>query len=360
MRTVKWNPFLSGAAMLLGGVLLWAGAARADFTTTNPAAILIFPKVVYDATAARTVDTVIQITNTNLEAPASVRCYLMNAGAPTGGQPLLTRTCVETDFAFTLSPGQPIMWKLSSGSSGDPHAAPPLFMGGSIPPAPTNPMYGELKCVQVGADELPIDSNDLKGEASIETVTTDLVDIRTYNAVGLQAVPGANNRDGNLVLGTEYAGCPNYLILDHFFDGAEEPIKGAIVNTELTLVPCTENFLLQTWPTTTVQYLVFNEFEQRFSTSRSTGCFTETLLSWIDRPTSGGQATSIFSAAVEGTLTGQTLIRGSDPTGRGTHGLLAVAEEFHGGVHSAAFGLAQRGPRAGTDTMTLSDVSAQQ
>ena len=52
MRTVKWNPFLSGGLLILGGMLLCTGAARADVSSTNPAAILVFPKIVVEATQA--------------------------------------------------------------------------------------------------------------------------------------------------------------------------------------------------------------------------------------------------------------------------------------------------------------------
>ena len=57
----------------------------------------------------------------------------------------------------------------------------------------------------------------------------------------------------------------------------------------------------------TVQFLVFNEFEQRLSTSRPVTCFDDIKISNIDTRSSDH---SIFSAAVMGTLTGQTRIRG--------------------------------------------------
>jgi hypothetical protein len=375
---VKWNPFLSGALMFLGGMLLWVGAARADYTTTNPAAILIFPKVVFDS--SKGIDTVIQITNTSTDTqgPVYVKCYLVRAvkaDFSPATPPITTTGCLETDFFFALTPNQPIMWRLSAGKAD-------LFVGArpilgpldSIPSAQQDPLYGELKCIEVqDTTEKLSEANDLKGEATIETVLTattvpigNSIDIDGYNAIGLRAVPGHNNFDTTLVLGdvllqsTEYGGCPNYLILDHFFDGAVEPILQESVTTNLVLVSCTEDFQLQKWPRTIVQYLVFNEFEQRFSTSRASQCYTEIGLSSIDRPTGVGTSTSIFGVGVEGTLTGQTLIRGSDPTGAGGHGLLGIAEEFHSfpvppasptRVHTASFGLVERGTRTGADTI---------
>ncbi len=103
------------------------------------------------------------------------------------------------------------------------------------------------------------------------------------------------------------------------------------MKTHLTLVPCSQNFLLQDVPlfSTTAQFLVFNEFEQRFSTSIAVECLKEIQLSSID--TSGDNSRSIWAAGVGGTLTGQTRIRGVEhPLNAGIAGntLLGVAEEF--------------------------------
>jgi hypothetical protein len=229
-------------------------------------------------------------------------------------------------------------------------------------------MIGELKCIEVGEDEFPIDANDLKGEATIEEVTLtpivkapDVVDadIRGYNAIGIQAVEGQNDRNNVLVLGAEYNACPNILVVDHFFDYAIEPATFRSVTTDLTFVPCSEDFNFQFPIPTVVQFLVFNEFEQRFSTSRTIRCLTEIQMSDID--TRSGPAddfASIFSVFVQGTLTGQTLARGvGDTDTTHGHGMLAVAEEFHtsmgGDVTSAAFNVHQRGKRTQFDIVLL-------
>jgi hypothetical protein len=100
------------------------------------------------------------------------------------------------------------------------------------------------------------------------------------------------------------------------------------VATELTLIPCTQDFRTQdpSLAATVAQFLVFNEFEQRFSTSRTVNCFKETKLSNIDTT---DNERSIFSAGVAGTLTGQTRIRGVDEAAL-DHGntLIGLAEEF--------------------------------
>jgi hypothetical protein len=391
MRTVKWNPFLSGVCTVLGGMLLWAGAASADVTSTNAAAIVVFPKILVDTTNGNRVDTIIQLTNT-ASNPVNVRCFYANANGHCAQAPFAIcdpdgdpaeRPCGtnvacnpgwnKTDFAFRLTSHQPIDWTASRGLSDLPLSAGCVgdeckgfgspngeFNSGSIPPVSENPFRGELKCIEVGDDELPSDQNDLKGEATIETIEGPApVDSRGYNAIGIQAVAGESSECDatgcKLTLGQQYNGCPGVLLLDSFFDDAEEPANGDPVRTKLTLVPCSEDFKFQQPTTTTVQYLVYNEFEQRLSASKSSTCFSEIALSDIDtRLGPEGDEQSIFNVAVEGTLTGQILIRGVDD-GSSDHGngLLAIAEEIHGGARSAAFVTAQRGTRTDNDVILI-------
>jgi len=362
------------------GALLGLGAfsngAKADVSSTNPAAILVFPKVVVDSSAG--IDTWVQISNVENQ-PVNVRCFYVNANGRCSSAPFQVcnpngvNTCnspgfcvpgwQETDFAFRLTSKQPIVFSVRDGLPNLPLADQPgpkgEFNSGSIPPSPDDPMVGELKCVQVGDDELPVDLNWLKGEATIQTINGSAVDARGYNAIGIQAIEGANNRDNTLVLGVEYNGCPNLLLLNHFFDDARPAVVGSpTIRSDLTLVPCSQDFNFQAPRSVVAQYLVFNEFEQRFSTSRSVTCFQEIALSDIDtRPGTADDSFSIFNVNVQGTLTGQTIVRGvqtNDPL-RGT-GLLAILEEFHT-VGSARFSNAgnvhQRGIRRQQDVILL-------
>ncbi|HVN84527.1 MAG TPA: hypothetical protein VMW17_06740 [Candidatus Binatia bacterium] len=161
--------------------------------------------------------------------------------------------------------------------------------------------------------------------------------------------------------GPEYDGCANILIFDHFLDGASDPISGYPVVTDLTLVPCSQDYLRQSPQKVTVQFLVFNEFEQRFSTSTPVTCFKEFRLSNIDTTTN---IKSIFSAAVNGTLTAQTRIRGValDTSGYGQT-LIGVAREFRcdagstlancKAVSTSAFNLHSQGRRPQPDFIWL-------
>jgi hypothetical protein len=394
MRTVKRNPLLSGVCAILGGVFLWAGAAKADVTSDRAAGVLVLPKLVFDSNGRYVpngipTDTEIQISNVS-DQTVYLRCFYVNANSHCTNDPtnvcFTTADCqsepgpgglcfdgwVETDFQLTLSPHQPLIWELSEGLF-----SPPAPAQGSVPNASEDPFFGELKCIEVDENNQPIDRNDVKGEVTIVATATNAIDARGYNAIGIHAIEGANDGDNTLVLGgedPEYNGCPSVLILDHFFDDAVEPIDGDSVKTHLTLVPCSENFQLQDVALfdTTVQFLVFNEFEQRFSASRSLRCFEEfelcALGTKLDRsiddknPASNSCQRSVFSAFVAGTLTGQTRIRGVDD-GSPAHGngVLGVAEEFYRSDPSTltsirtsdAFNIDQVGERPTADIIQL-------
>lgn len=401
MRTVKRKPFLAGVCAVLGGVALCGGVASADVVSDQTAGLVIYPDLEADFCSG--VDTEIQLTNTSNEA-IKVRCFYVNANSHCTNRPDLTcnttedcqgsriipsqegPTCLfptapeelgrggiceegwhEIDFEFTLTPYQPIAWLLSEGRQFLPLDGFPIAGNeGSIPAANEDPFHGELKCFQVGPDDRPIDRNDLKGEATIVTaprsdlsttannptfsglasrIAANGLDARSYNAIGIQAIEGANNGDNVLEIGNdaEYNGCPAVLILDHYFDDAiiDYPDMDRVVRTNLTLAPCSQNFLLQEQALfdTTVQFLVYNEFEQRFSASRKVRCLKEFGLTDIglgrDRPFGNDVATnndqrSIFNVYVQGTITGQTRIRGVDDGEEGHgNGLIGTAEEFY-------------------------------
>jgi hypothetical protein len=215
-----------------------------------------------------------------------------------------------------------------------------------------------LKCIATGADHVPVARNDLKGEAILESSTETDLDVASYNAIGIQARAAAGTpiTDNPLVLGPgsagDYNGCPNVLILDNFFDLANDPISGDTITTDLTLVACSEDLLRQVEGSATVQYLVYNEFEQRLSTSRTVNCFQEIHLCNIDTTQC---ARSIFAAGLQGTLTGQTRINPVvNPAAPLPSGLLGIAIESHGaGTSSAAFNLHFAGARDSADTITI-------
>jgi len=415
MGQVRW----AGWTMAIATALAISGAqtVRADIASDKPASIVIYPKVAVDSVNG--VDTVIRLTNVNEAAPIQVHCFYLDANSHcqggdqdgmicTGNPRLCTQggTCQagwsETDFRIVMTPKQPIDWRASQGLAdagsasgpGDDNlpiasgvcvrnqfkrcgtdadcspfpggACTPSNAGTRIPPVPEDSFVGELKCIAIDANGDPVKQNDLKGEALVETVNLDPgtgpqdFDVASYNAIGVQGI--ADHPGNELTLGgdnPEYNGCPNFLILDHFFDDAIDPVPGTndTIATNLVLVPCSEDLLRQIPGQATVQYLVYNEFEQRFSTSNTVKCFEDIQLCQIG----GGQCKrSIFNVAVAGTLTGQTRLQ---PIGSGAlpSGLLGIAVEYHTTpptgtttfVRSAAFNLQMSGARDNPDTITI-------
>jgi hypothetical protein len=410
LKQAAWWGSVSVAAACIA-----LSGARADVTSDQAAAILVFPKLVVDTsvppeTARGPVDTLIRVSNTS-DRPITMWCFYVNATPHctngTGSCLSTPVTCSpigackaewqESDFVVSITARQPIAWLASQGAvlcqENDNPAVPCLPLsasgrpgpkgqnndGSRISPVPEDPFIGELKCIAVDQNNVPVERNDLKGEAEIIRSTATSIDVEGYNAVGVPAILGLNaiwNGDNTLVLGgscnggansglpcsnasscpggtcaAEYSSCPNILILDHFFDGALDPISQRQVTTDLTLVPCSEDFATQVPLTTTVQFLVFNEFEQRLSTSRPVTCFQEFHISDIDK---ASKDRSIFSAAVQGTLTGQTRIRGvADQDQAHGHALLGVAEEFRADAGSAAVNLHFQGIRPQSDFIHL-------
>ena len=226
-----------------------------------------------------------------------------------------------------------------------------------IPGVPEDPFVGELKCIAIDGNGVPVPRNELKGEGLLETSTTANIDVASYNAIGIQATGTATGDPNVLTLGgdtPEYNGCPNFLILNHFFEDANDPVPGSTskIATNVVFVPCSEDLLRQIPGAAVVQYLVFNEFEQRFSTSKSVNCFQDTRLCKLDTPDC---SRSIFNVNTSGTLTGQTRI---NPIGKAPlpSGLLGIAVETHNNgttAQSAAFNLHMQGARDAADTITI-------
>lgn len=352
-----WRSALAGAAVVLlcGSVASARLIEAKGITTIEPGAILVYVDLEVDEDAG--VDTRLQMTNTS-DFLTRVDCYIINANSHCGGDGgPICRTdqdcasfpglrCIpgwsKTDFRLTLTKRQPISWSLRDGLQFLPLNNEPgpegQFNEGSIPPAPENPFIGELRCIQmdVGDADRPSDRNDLKGESTVVTVTdTGEIDARKSNAIAIKAIEGAQDGEPNVLnIGgpnAEYGafpadgqesnvGCPNIWTLNHFFEGAQVVTHsgGSVrhVNSKLTVVPCSVDYLNDTPGSATLQFLIYNEFEQRFSSSTRIDCYRETRLADVDtRPGIDGDRRSIFSVGTQGTLTGMSRIRSvSGPT----------------------------------------------
>jgi hypothetical protein len=342
MLTIKRNGLTGVVVALAALCMLFAASAGATTFSDRGAAILVWPKIVVDD--ANGVDTLLQLSNTDRVSRAAAHCFYVNANyhctntgdvcIPPGNECVdngLRGGCVpgwiEVDFRVIITADQPLVWRASEGLRGSdlpcpsqnrpcqpPQGVPTAQTnaGTHIPPVAESPFIGELKCVQVTpGDFRPTNENDLIGNATVQR-SLNGPDPAKYNAIGLRAE--AQSADGVLQIGgadAEYGGCPSVLIVNHLFDNAEDPISsgdgGFSTRTELTLVPCSQDFLSQAINPVTAQFLVFNEFEQRFSTSRQVRCLLDSQMSLID---TSQPNRSIFSATVVGTIAGQTRITG--------------------------------------------------
>lgn len=365
MRDIGQRVFLTVAALAAA-----AGVARADVTTEHSSSILVWPKVIADGTR----DTVIEVTNTS-NSLARAHCFYVNAALtnpalPEG--PLNPRLWQEIDFDIVLTRQQPTFWIVSEGRNVDPSDPPCSAMNdscvyagfdpGKVPPVVPD-FVGELKCVQVDDSGAPLSANSFIGDAKLVAVGPILVpgqprgfgEVSSYNAIGI--LGRENNGDDTLVLGggqcgvskaictsdddcgdgagpcvLEYNACPDTWILNHTADGAPDLILQEIeigdsptpIETELTIVPCTQNFETQRPTTVTLQFLTWNEFESQFSTSTSVTCWGNFRLGDIGAPamTFAGQ----LMPDKLGTMYLQTRIRSAEGT---PFGVLMVAEEFH-------------------------------
>jgi hypothetical protein len=139
--------------------------------------------------------------------------------------------------------------------------------------------------------------------------------------------------------------------LNHFVDGVENPVVGedSSIETNITVVPCEQNFETKDPESVLIQFEVFDEFETSFSASTTVTCWANLNLSEI---------ANVFAGPPLGPLDrtfAQTRMRPS----RGTDsGFLVVGQEHHrvsssDYLASAAFNLHVEGERTGPDLITI-------
>ena len=380
---------------LLGLVVagLWlTGVARADVSTERSGSILVFPKIISNSTR----DTIIQITNTS-NSLVRAHCFYVNAALKDPTQPqsaLNTPLWQEIDFDIVLTKQQPTHWVVGPGRRVNPFddlcSGPPNIVTdcndagydpGLVPPTVPDFM-GELKCIEVDDSGAPLSGNHLKGEATL--VDEESGDISKYNGVAI--LGNENNGDGTLVLGAgqcvgnggllgaicksdddcgdaapcapEYNACPQTWIVNHQADGAPDLALAAAgetsssVTTELTVVPCTENFETQAPTSVTLQFDTTNEFESHFSVSTTVTCWGNFRLSDLGAPALTIGGTQVLDP--QGTMFLQSRIRSAAGT---PFGILMVQEEFHtddsGDTAAAAVNPHFEGARQNPDVITI-------
>ncbi|GIW41723.1 MAG: hypothetical protein KatS3mg076_2300 [Candidatus Binatia bacterium] len=234
-----------------------------------PAALLVYPYVRAGTQDGTTYDTRIEILNMT-SAPVSLQCFYLRA-----------EDWFETGFFVTLTAGQPLSWLASTGARNViTFTAVPPFQG-----------EGELKCGVLPATPDLESHNAVQGRA---IVFDDQGQVAGYSAISFRRlVPGEFTGTFELD-GITYEMCPRTL---HFDVLAAKPGS----QSEIVLVPCTQDFLEQRPTTVTASLLVTNEFEQTFSGSRSVECWTRLPF---------GQFSSTLNKSTLGTDTAHLAVRG--------------------------------------------------
>lgn len=352
-RATIWQWALVAAAILCGS----AGAVLAT-STERGSSVVIFPKIIFDPSAVLTdypTDTLIQITNTS-NSLVHAHCYYINA-AP--GRPDLPVSqdnppqWEEINFDIFLTKQQPTHWVVGRGRTQDP--TDPICSGdpqtnmvtnrncvnagfdpGRVPLTP-EPFIGELRCIEVDSSGAPINGNHLKGEVTlVRTVDGGArYEASKYNAIGLHGLndTNSNNSDFDLCIGggvrpgcaagPEYSACPQRLILNHFASQATDPIIDQLsgnsgpVETEVTIIPCSQDLERLVLPRVTIQFRITSELEQLYSASTSVDCWRTFALEEI--------AFNIFDEA----LIGSRFVHTQMSTPPEQSGILGVVEEFH-------------------------------
>jgi hypothetical protein len=215
----------------------------------------------------------------------------------------------SANFDLILTRQQPTIWRVSTGRvfelgfSGEAceeriddsgavrqvcpgffftNIADPLNPTGNVILPPGAPFFrGELKCFQVDSTLTSVTGGDaLKGEATIENIEPPSPRISTYNSINIQG----DNGTSDLVLkldGTpnrpaqdpgEFNACPEAVEFTHFGNGAGNIIvdnlspadcdaTGCPVRTEVTVIPCSEDFEGEEGARVPLLFEFFDEFE---------------------------------------------------------------------------------------------------
>jgi len=313
--------------LALAAAAIFATAAQAQVTADRGASIVIFPKVLADASA----DTIIQLTNLS-DNPVAANCaYVASADG----------TWTATGFDVALDANRTTHWTVASGR-------------GAVPAAPAG-FRGELLCVQVDPTGAPFSGNELAGQATVHDLASG--DVTAYGAAGLRG-SGFNDGDDvlciggepsdNCFIGAEYDSCPAEWILTVPAEGASDAQlgPGSLLSSRLTVVPCSQNLRDGQPSTVAIDIAVFNELGQRFTAAAAVDCWADFRLTDVSTP-----------AFTRGTL-GTDFAEARLTPANGSGGFIVVAETTRSSASgalssAAAFMPQQRGAVAASDLIIL-------
>ena len=264
MHLLWSNKLFTPIVALALSCLASVAAAASPPAQRVPAALLAFPYIQSDGVK----ETRVELLNLSPDRQ-ELNCFWVS-------------DCNEIGFFLFLTPYQPLAWLVSTGLSDvTSGAAAPPFFG-----------TGELKCAVVAAQADLQFHNTIQGRAIVYDSAGQTV---SYNAVGFQRLTPGDYTGVLSLNGTTYAQCPDKL---HFDLLADTPTS----QSELILVPCSQDLLYQEPVSTNVQFQIINEFEQAFSAAKVIECYDRRTL---------GEVSDTLNRSTVGTDTLHLVVRGS-------------------------------------------------
>jgi len=216
-------------------------------------------------------------------AAVSIQCFYVASGS-----------CNEIGFFASLTANQPLEWMVSTGQSASSGRLAPPFNG-----------EGELKCVVNTQSSSLSAHNALQGRALLSNVSGETLG---YAASAFRRLsPGPFT--GNIPLdGFTYEQCPDRL----HFHVLTSQTSVASQDSELILVPCSEDLVNQIPASTGVQFAVINEFEQHLSASITLRCFDRrpfNSISPLRRSTAGSDTVHLMVRSLDVPVVGLVIDR---------------------------------------------------
>ena len=282
MRTMRADSWRGRARSMLRSIACGAGAvaallavipARAESPPQRlPSAVLQYPLIVVEG-GGLTRDTrveLVNLTNRDLEA----QCFYVQSGF-----------CSETDFFVRLTANQPQSWLASRGASNS-------LTGSAVPPFSGT---GELKCVVLPSRPEVDAHNAIQGRAIVFGADGQTI---SYGATGFRRLTDGDYTSLIELDGETYTQCPGEL---HFAFIAADDDPSSAPESEMVLVPCSEDLENLRPATTSVLFQIVNEFEETLSASLTFTCYDRRPLRRIS---------NVFTAAFLGSPTGHVTVRG--------------------------------------------------
>ncbi len=390
MRKALGKRCVWGVCGVLAAVVMTASGARADVLTDRSGSVLVWPKIVWNGTR----DTIVEMANTRNESMVHVRCFYVNAALARPDQPpgpRNPRIWQVTDFELWLTKQQPTHWVVSAGRPvdlsdylGEQNAG---LDPGAIPPVPFG-FEGELKCIQTEANGVPFGGNALKGEAVLQNYDADVTKYNAYAFIATNLGDGDNQLrlTNTPTFAGEYNSCPQTLLLNDYAEDTLNPqcrdeqcAVATRINTDLTLVPCNQDFEELIPGQSNIFFEITNELEQRLSGSTTVACWFDLPLDEFGSTTGNGPFTILGPGPLYTRIFPTSALL---PDGSVNSGVIGIAEETHyfagadgiilppgfitPGRSAAAFNIQQEGFRFDTtrqetgsedifDSITLSD-----